>query len=195
MRGEYSWSKWRNTMIYILIQAPISFPPTYRLIVGTTRYDLKRTPSWCDRILYRVRVFGEGLWSFDRKLFSKLIRLVLTLNWGDVVVLRFVTLKLPFHWGDASIQGTGLTCNMYSSMPNVKATDHLPVQGEDWWLNQLICYSWLSFDFCPCNCELVGTLISSDFCFRSALFSAPVPTTSAALQVDWDVQFEHLPTW
>ncbi|KAK5968672.1 hypothetical protein GCK32_009383, partial [Trichostrongylus colubriformis] len=33
-------------------EQPISFPPTYRFYVGSTEYDLKRTPSWCDRILY-----------------------------------------------------------------------------------------------------------------------------------------------
>jgi len=30
-----------------------SFPPTYKFEVGTDRYDEKRTPAWCDRILYR----------------------------------------------------------------------------------------------------------------------------------------------
>ncbi|VDK56850.1 unnamed protein product [Cylicostephanus goldi] len=35
-------------------EQPLSFPPTYRFYVGTTEYDLKRTPSWCDRVLYKV---------------------------------------------------------------------------------------------------------------------------------------------
>ncbi|KAK6030539.1 BTB/POZ domain protein, partial [Ostertagia ostertagi] len=34
-------------------EQPISFPPTYRFYVGSTEYDLKRTPSWCDRVLFR----------------------------------------------------------------------------------------------------------------------------------------------
>ncbi|PAV59371.1 hypothetical protein WR25_21414 [Diploscapter pachys] len=31
----------------------IKFRPTYRLCIGSTNYDLKRTPSWCDRVLYK----------------------------------------------------------------------------------------------------------------------------------------------
>ncbi|CAD6186055.1 unnamed protein product [Caenorhabditis auriculariae] len=34
-------------------EQPINFRPTYRLFVGTTKHDGKRTPSWCDRILYK----------------------------------------------------------------------------------------------------------------------------------------------
>ncbi|XP_019878448.1 phosphatidylinositol 4,5-bisphosphate 5-phosphatase A isoform X2 [Aethina tumida] len=30
------------------------FPPTFKYEVGTHRYDYKRRPAWCDRILYRV---------------------------------------------------------------------------------------------------------------------------------------------
>ncbi|VDM73487.1 unnamed protein product, partial [Strongylus vulgaris] len=34
-------------------EQPITFSPTYRFYVGSTDYDLKRTPSWCDRVLYK----------------------------------------------------------------------------------------------------------------------------------------------
>ncbi|GMT19175.1 hypothetical protein PFISCL1PPCAC_10472, partial [Pristionchus fissidentatus] len=37
-------------------EAPIKFPPSYRFFMGSTDYDLKRTPSWCDRILYKGSV-------------------------------------------------------------------------------------------------------------------------------------------
>lgn len=30
------------------------FPPTFKFDVGTNKYDYKRRPAWCDRILYRV---------------------------------------------------------------------------------------------------------------------------------------------
>jgi endonuclease/exonuclease/phosphatase family metal-dependent hydrolase len=30
------------------------FPPTFKFEVGTSKYDHKRRPAWCDRILYRV---------------------------------------------------------------------------------------------------------------------------------------------
>ncbi|KAK0415758.1 hypothetical protein QR680_012103 [Steinernema hermaphroditum] len=36
-----------------LTEGDVSFLPTYRLLVGTDQYDLKRVPSWCDRILYK----------------------------------------------------------------------------------------------------------------------------------------------
>ena len=31
-----------------------TFPPTYKFVVGTSNYDPKRRPAWCDRILTRV---------------------------------------------------------------------------------------------------------------------------------------------
>ncbi|GFE54323.1 endonuclease exonuclease phosphatase family protein [Babesia ovis] len=33
-------------------EAPINFEPTYKFKKGTDLYQLKRTPAWCDRILY-----------------------------------------------------------------------------------------------------------------------------------------------
>lgn len=34
-------------------EAPISFPPTYKHRIGESIYNLSRTPSWTDRILYK----------------------------------------------------------------------------------------------------------------------------------------------
>ncbi|CAG0914413.1 unnamed protein product [Notodromas monacha] len=34
-----------------------SFPPTYKFVAGTNRYDPVKLPAWCDRILYAV---GDG---------------------------------------------------------------------------------------------------------------------------------------
>ncbi|CAJ0941312.1 unnamed protein product, partial [Mesorhabditis belari] len=38
-------------------ESTINFPPTYKLVKGTTEYDYRRTPSWCDRILFE----GTGI--------------------------------------------------------------------------------------------------------------------------------------
>ncbi|XP_072949081.1 inositol polyphosphate 5-phosphatase K-like [Epargyreus clarus] len=35
-------------------EAEIRFPPTYKFLIGTDDYDIKRKPSWTDRILYKV---------------------------------------------------------------------------------------------------------------------------------------------
>uniref|UniRef100_A0A914X8R2 Inositol polyphosphate-related phosphatase domain-containing protein n=1 Tax=Plectus sambesii TaxID=2011161 RepID=A0A914X8R2_9BILA len=42
-------------------EATITFKPTYRVLIGSNGYDLKRVPSWCDRILYRVIDEAEAL--------------------------------------------------------------------------------------------------------------------------------------
>uniref|UniRef100_A0A0K0CXM2 IPPc domain-containing protein n=1 Tax=Angiostrongylus cantonensis TaxID=6313 RepID=A0A0K0CXM2_ANGCA len=45
----------------------ISFPPTYRFYVGTTEYDLKRTPSWCDRVLYKGDIISPVSYSCNQE--------------------------------------------------------------------------------------------------------------------------------
>ncbi|CAI5446719.1 unnamed protein product [Caenorhabditis angaria] len=44
-------------------EQPIKFAPTYRLHIGTPKHDSKRTPSWCDRILYK----GDGIQGISYK--------------------------------------------------------------------------------------------------------------------------------
>ncbi|OAD62806.1 Inositol polyphosphate 5-phosphatase K, partial [Eufriesea mexicana] len=39
-----------------LDENPITFPPTYKYEFASQEFDLKRRPSWTDRILYRVNV-------------------------------------------------------------------------------------------------------------------------------------------
>ncbi|CAH0715695.1 unnamed protein product, partial [Brenthis ino] len=36
------------------MEPEIRFPPTYKFLMGTDDYDLKRKPSWTDRVLYKV---------------------------------------------------------------------------------------------------------------------------------------------
>ncbi|XP_067627984.1 phosphatidylinositol 4,5-bisphosphate 5-phosphatase A isoform X2 [Eurosta solidaginis] len=43
-----------NAFSLLTEQLP-TFPPTFKFIEGTSEYDLKRRPAWCDRILHRVQ--------------------------------------------------------------------------------------------------------------------------------------------
>ncbi|KAI8321878.1 DNase I-like protein [Martensiomyces pterosporus] len=36
-------------------EADIKFAPTYKYVIGTSEYDDKRTPAWCDRLLWWTR--------------------------------------------------------------------------------------------------------------------------------------------
>lgn len=57
-RDQLSLSKRKNPGFRLrdFAEAPITFAPTYKYDVGTDNYDSsekRRTPAWCDRILYR----------------------------------------------------------------------------------------------------------------------------------------------
>lgn len=41
-------------------EAPVTFKPTYKFIVGTDNYNTRRKPAWTDRILYKVRTDING---------------------------------------------------------------------------------------------------------------------------------------
>ncbi|KAL5508643.1 hypothetical protein ACEPAH_6262 [Sanghuangporus vaninii] len=48
----------RSFRLHIFIEAPITFPPTYKYDRRSSEYDTSeksRAPAWCDRILYRTR--------------------------------------------------------------------------------------------------------------------------------------------
>lgn len=40
-------------------EAEITFKPTYKFHTGTSKYNTKRIPSWCDRVLYRGAVMPQ----------------------------------------------------------------------------------------------------------------------------------------
>ncbi|ODV97236.1 hypothetical protein PACTADRAFT_48983 [Pachysolen tannophilus NRRL Y-2460] len=44
----------KNNEVFIGFDEPnVKFKPTYKYILGTQEYNMKRIPSWCDRILYQ----------------------------------------------------------------------------------------------------------------------------------------------
>lgn len=51
---ELNFLKHRGTILHGFKEAPIKFAPTYKYkLWSDTTYNTKRTPSWCDRILYK----------------------------------------------------------------------------------------------------------------------------------------------
>ena len=48
----------QNTAFHELSEATISFPPTFKHVIGSDEYDIKRRPAWTDRILYRVNTYN-----------------------------------------------------------------------------------------------------------------------------------------
>lgn len=49
---ELSLERSKGNTFYGFDEAPISFAPTYKFLVGSSSYDRRRIPSWCDRVLY-----------------------------------------------------------------------------------------------------------------------------------------------
>ena len=72
-----------NSAFHELSETSILFPPTFKHVIGSDDYDIKRRPAWTDRILYRVNTYnledlGKNLGNF--------------FGWG---VQNFSSLTLP----------------------------------------------------------------------------------------------------
>ncbi|KAL7719997.1 Inositol polyphosphate 5-phosphatase [Entamoeba marina] len=52
---QLSKSMSQSRAFFGFIEAPILFKPTYRMIKGSDEYDWKRSPAWCDRVLFLVQ--------------------------------------------------------------------------------------------------------------------------------------------
>ncbi|CAE7871325.1 syj1 [Symbiodinium microadriaticum] len=73
---------------FSLVEGPVRFPPTYRLLEGQSSYDLERQPAWCDRVLHsRVSVV--------RKSYCALGHLNHTDHRPVCVMLELLLLALP----------------------------------------------------------------------------------------------------
>ncbi|CAJ0752379.1 8757_t:CDS:10 [Entrophospora sp. SA101] len=57
--------KLNNRIFHGFEEGDIDFPPTYKFIIGSdNKYDMKRVPGWCDRILYfwhQEKIIGGGI--------------------------------------------------------------------------------------------------------------------------------------
>lgn len=50
---ELAVARARGGLLALFDEATISFKPTYKYYLGVNEYNEKRTPSWCDRIIYQ----------------------------------------------------------------------------------------------------------------------------------------------
>ncbi len=55
IHDQLNKAKTVSTSLIDLEEGPLNFDPTYKYVVGTSEYDMKkkRVPSWCDRILFK----------------------------------------------------------------------------------------------------------------------------------------------
>ena len=54
-----------------LSEAPVTFPPTFKHVIDSDVYDVKRRPAWTDRILYRVNSYNlEDLGTKNKEFIS-----------------------------------------------------------------------------------------------------------------------------
>lgn len=54
-RDQLSLARSTGNAFALLSEELPTFAPTFKFIEGTSEYDLKRRPAWCDRILHRVQ--------------------------------------------------------------------------------------------------------------------------------------------
>lgn len=55
---ELSLERFAGRTMYSLHEASVSFAPTYKYLVDSNIQDCRRTPSWCDRVLYSDKNIG-----------------------------------------------------------------------------------------------------------------------------------------
>ena len=53
-KDQLNHVKNENTAFHELSESSIEFPPTFKHVIGSDDYDIKRRPAWTDRILFRV---------------------------------------------------------------------------------------------------------------------------------------------
>lgn len=97
----------------------IDFPPTYKFHVGTGIYNVKRSPSWCDRILYQstynVRTHGQET-PYPKINQYNSLKTLLTSDHLPV----FLSITIPFEAPEPIISENGYL----KILPNDQVIDH-----------------------------------------------------------------------
>lgn len=78
-------------------EMPIAFAPTFKLLRGTDDYDLRRSPSWTDRVLYLVN--ADPLFADLRPLYYMSVPELRTSDHKPVIAGFEMSIR-PQHAGD-----------------------------------------------------------------------------------------------
>jgi inositol-1,4,5-trisphosphate 5-phosphatase len=57
-KDQLNHVKNENSAFHELSESLIDFAPTFKHVIGSDDYDIKRRPAWTDRILYRVNTYN-----------------------------------------------------------------------------------------------------------------------------------------
>ena len=57
-KDQLNFVKSENSAFHELSESLIDFPPTFKHVIGSDDYDIKRRPAWTDRILFRVNTYN-----------------------------------------------------------------------------------------------------------------------------------------
>ncbi|EGV63625.1 hypothetical protein PSN45_004421 [Yamadazyma tenuis] len=115
----------RNDQVFMgFTEACIDFPPTYKFNLGTAIYNTKRSPSWCDRILYqstyrnRHGAFKSGLSSsaVPRVKEYNSVKALFTSDHQPV----YLSISIPFEPPESIISSSGYL----KILPNDQGIDH-----------------------------------------------------------------------
>ncbi|GME77354.1 unnamed protein product [Ambrosiozyma monospora] len=156
-KDELSLLRKSNVAFWGFDEAKINFKPTYKFKVGTSKYNTKRKPSWCDRILYQSyqsQHLPPGEVEGERELLNLKADV---LEYNSIENLRisdhipvYLKIRVPYRAPNAIINGKGYLVDPSTGLPD----------------NELYMMPWRTFD----HYRRVGAV--TDWIFGSGLFLA-----------------------
>ncbi|GMG23798.1 unnamed protein product [Ambrosiozyma monospora] len=162
-KDELSLLRKSNVAFRGFDEAKINFKPTYKFKVGTLKYNTKRKPSWCDRILYQSYQShhlapGEFEGQNENERESELLNgKADVLEYNSLENLRisdhipvYLKIKVPYRAPNAIINGKGYLVDPWTGFPD----------------NEMYVKPWKTFD----HYRRVGAV--TDWIFGSGLFLA-----------------------